>query len=86
MRENCQSGSMSGNGRQDQEPNRTEVTRRKPSQLTTGRLQSLRLFSTLLAALASVPVAPRSGSGVGARFMPLSSMKTIVRRSFWAFF
>jgi hypothetical protein len=29
-------------------PNRTEVTRRKPSRLTTGRLQSLRLFSTLL--------------------------------------
>ncbi len=28
-------------------PNRTEVTRRKPSQITTGRLQSLRLFSTL---------------------------------------
>jgi len=25
------------------------VTRRKPSQITTGRLQSLRLFSTLLA-------------------------------------
>jgi hypothetical protein len=25
------------------------VARRKPSQLTTGRLQSLRLFSTLLA-------------------------------------
>ena len=30
-------------------PNRTEVTRRKPSRLTTGRLQLLRLFSTLLA-------------------------------------
>jgi hypothetical protein len=29
-------------------PNRTEVTRRKPSQTSTGRLQSLRLFSTLL--------------------------------------
>jgi len=30
-------------------PNRTEVTRRKPRQLSTGRLQPLRLFSTLLA-------------------------------------
>jgi hypothetical protein len=30
-------------------PNRTEVARRKPRQTTTGRLQSLRLFSTLLA-------------------------------------
>jgi len=47
MREICQSGSMSGNRKQNQ-ANRTEVTRRKPSQITTGRLRSLRLFSTLL--------------------------------------
>lgn len=32
-------------------PNRTEVTRRKPSQSTTGRLTSPRLFSTLLPTL-----------------------------------
>src|SRR6266699_3782314 len=30
-------------------PNRTEVARRKPSRMSTGRLQLLRLFSTLLA-------------------------------------
>jgi len=48
MREICQSGSMSGNRKQDQ-ANRTEGTRRKPSHIPTGRLQSLRLFSTLLA-------------------------------------
>jgi len=47
MREICQSGSMSGNRKQDQ-ANRTEGTRRKPSHIPTGRLQSLRLFSTLL--------------------------------------
>jgi hypothetical protein len=28
--------------------NRTEVARRKPRRISTGRLQSLRLFSTLL--------------------------------------
>ena len=48
MREICQSGSMSGNRKQDQ-ANRTEGTRRKQSHIPTGRLQSLRLFSTLLA-------------------------------------
>jgi len=47
MREICQSGSMSGNRNQDQ-ANRTEGTRRKQSHIPTGRLQSLRLFSTLL--------------------------------------
>ena len=38
---------------QETEPSQTglEVTRRKPRQTTTGRLQSLRLFSTLLASL-----------------------------------
>jgi hypothetical protein len=30
-------------------PHRTEVARRKPSRISTGRLQSLRLLSTLLA-------------------------------------
>ena len=59
MREICQSGSMSGNRKQDQ-ANRTEGTRRKPSHIPTGRLQSLRLFSTLLAL--SQPIAVEQDS------------------------
>jgi len=47
MRETCQSGSMSGNRKQNQvKPDCGDAA--KASSNTTGRLQSLRLFSTLL--------------------------------------
>ena len=38
-------------------PNQSAVTRRKPRQISTGRLQSLRLFSTLLAVSLKVRLA-----------------------------
>src|SRR5262249_54757829 len=48
MRENCQSGSMSGNRKQSQaKPDCGDTT--KVQSTTTGRLPPLRLFSTLLA-------------------------------------
>src|ERR1700693_5579727 len=57
-------------------PNRTEVARRKPSRLTTGRLQLLRLlFSTLL------PISPTTGwsvVGANAWFQQLSDGRVIV--------
>ena len=39
-------------------PNRTEAMRRNPSHMPTGRLQSLRLFSTLLAEAAGNQATP----------------------------
>ena len=71
MREICQSGSMSGN-RKQAKPNRTEVARRKPRRLSTGRLQSLRLCSTLLASLTTQ---------INRQITTVKSLKKLIRRS-----
>jgi hypothetical protein len=48
MRENCQSGSMSGNRKQGPSQTGLRRAKRTPNPTPTGRLQLLRLFSTLL--------------------------------------
>jgi hypothetical protein len=45
-------------------PNRTEGTWRKPSHIPTGRLPSLRLFSTLLAVALFDPVLDEEVTGI----------------------
>lgn len=61
-------------------PNRTEATARKRSQRATGRLQLLRLFSTLLPIATvgiEVSVAWRGFQGNVARRTPLIAAQTL---------
>jgi hypothetical protein len=55
MREICQSGSMSGNKKQGQAKPDFGGCSESPTHTATGRLQLLRLFSTLLAITPAKP-------------------------------